>query len=70
MKKIMFQLAIMMLIASATCVAGFQGEVIKIEGNQIVIEVFGDETASFKAGGHVSLEAIPKGVPTLDMLKG
>jgi len=70
MKKIMFQLAIMMLIASVTFAAGFQAEIIKIEGNQIVIEVFGDETVSFKAGDHVSLEAIPKGVPTLDMLRG
>ncbi|MCW8859485.1 MAG: hypothetical protein OQK50_04470 [Deltaproteobacteria bacterium] len=70
MKDMMAQFAIMMLITSATFAAGFQGEVIKIEDTQITIEVFGDETVSFKEGVHVSLEAIPKNVPTLDMLQG
>lgn len=70
MKEMMVQFAIMMLITSATFAAGFQGEVNRIEGNQITIEVFGDEAASFKEGAHVSLETIPKHVPTLDMLQG
>jgi preprotein translocase subunit YajC len=70
MKEMIAQFAIMMLITSATFAAGLQGEVIKIEDNQITIEVFGDQTVSFKEGVHVSLKAIPKHVPTLDMLQG
>lgn len=70
MKKIILHLAIMMMTATVTFAAGFQGKVIKREGNQIIIEVFGDETTSFKVGDDVSLETIPKGVPTLDMLRG
>ncbi len=70
MKKVIFKLAIMLLVAKVTFAAGFQGEVIKIEGNEIVIEIFDDQTANLKAGGHVSLDTIPQGVPTLDMLKG
>jgi len=70
MKRVISQLAIMMAIATSVFAVDFQGEIIKIEGNQIVIEIFGNETVSFKVGGHVSLKGIPQGVPTLDMLKG
>ncbi len=70
MIKMVVQLAIMMLIASATFAAEYQGEVIKIKGDQITIEIFGNESAGIKAGAHVNLKAIPKNVPTLDMLKG
>ena len=70
MGKILFQITIMILVASVTVAVGFQGEVIKIEGEQITIEVFGDEMARFRAGNHVSLDPIPKGAPTLDMLQG
>ncbi len=70
MKNIILHLAIMMMTATVTFAAGFQGKITKREGTQIVIEVFGEETASFKVGDDVSLEAIPKGVPTLDMLRG
>lgn len=70
MKKIMLKLAIMLLIASVTFAAGIQGEVVEIEGNEIRIEIFGDGSASLVAGAHVSLKVVPKGVATLDMLKG
>ena len=70
MKKMMAQFAIMMLITSSTFAAGFQGEIIKIVDNQMTIEVFGDDTVSFKEGAQISLEVIPKNVPTLDMLQG
>ena len=70
MKKIMLILAVMLLIANVTFAAGIQGEVIEVEGNEIRIEIFGDEGAGFKAGAHVRLEVVPKGAATLDMLKG
>lgn len=70
MKKMMALLTIMMLIAGVTFASGFQGEIIKIEDNQITIEVFGDDKVSFKDGVLISLEVIPKNVPTLDMLQG
>ncbi len=70
MKKIVLKLAIMLLTASVTFAAGIQGEVVEIEGNEIRIEIFGDDKASLTAGAHVSLEIVPKGIATLDMLKG
>lgn len=70
MKKIIVKLAIVLLVAKVSFAAGIQGEVIKIEGNEVVIEIFADQTPNLKAGGHVSLDTIPQGVPTLDMLKG
>jgi hypothetical protein len=70
MKKIMLKLVFMLLIANVTFAAGIQGEVIEIEGNEIRIEIFGDDRASLAAGAHVRLEVVPKGAATLDMLKG
>lgn len=70
MKKVVLKLAIMLLIASVTFAAGIQGEVVEIEGNEIRIEIFGDYRASLAAGADVSLEVVPKGAATLDMLKG
>jgi hypothetical protein len=70
MKILLGQLALMILVTNSTFAADFQGKVTKIVDNQLTIEIFGDETSSFKTGTHVILEAIPKNVPTLDMLKG
>ena len=70
MKIILGQLSLMILLTSATFATDFQGKVTKIVDNQLTIEIFGDETSSFKTGTHVKLEVIPKNVPTLDMLKG
>lgn len=70
MKKSMLKLAIILLIPSVTFAAGIQGKVLKIGDSEVVIEIFGDGAASLKAGTHVSLETIPKNIPTLDMLKG
>lgn len=70
MKKIVLKLVIMLLIANVTFAAGIQGEVVGIEGNEIQIEIFGDDKVSLTPGARVSLEVVPKGAATLDMLKG
>jgi len=70
MNKVTMLLATMLLIASTTFATGIQGEVVKIEENKITIELFGNETTIFETGVHVGLADIPKGTPTLDMLKG
>jgi len=70
MKKIILNLAMLLLIASVTVAAGIQGEVVEVKGDEIRIEIFGDGGGRLKVGAPVRLEPIPKGVATLDMLKG
>ena len=70
MKKILLNLAMMLLIAGLSFAAGIQGEVVEIKGNEIRIEILGEDRVSLETGSHVSLEVIPAGVPTLDMLQG
>lgn len=70
MKKILLLAAALMLTSSLSFAVGLQGEVIKIGDDKIVIEMFGDGSERVETGQHFSVKPVPKGTPTLDMLKG
>ena len=71
MKRIGMLPVIMLLISGTASATELQGEITRINAEQITVEILANQSAeSLQAGVHVNLKTLPGNRPTLDMLQG